>query len=224
MSGIIGFSAQHVASVKKLKEEYAKVAAQYNAANQPWLNKPRSKPIHQQGVDYANRQSYSAVYLYPAPPPYFTNVGAFFFSALGTVSERQRDAARTIPREGIRAGEIVAYRIWEVMGEDLLSVSMRTLWVPSETMAGDIDAGNGIYCFKDVKSAEDLCHDFSIISFNSHVSGSIEIWGDIIEHEHGYRAQFAAIKSLDGFCSSGFGAVSLDRLREKYLDAPANDL
>lgn len=42
--------------------------------------------------------------------------------------------------------------------------------------------------------------------------GTIKLWGEVVEHERGYRAQFAKLTSLDG----GHGAFSLSDLRRKY--------
>jgi hypothetical protein len=45
------------------------------------------------------------------------------------------------------------------------------------------------------------------------VSGTVKMWGDVVEHEKGYRAQFAKVASLDRM----FGDGDLDALRARYL-------
>lgn len=45
------------------------------------------------------------------------------------------------------------------------------------------------------------------------VRGTIKMWGEVIEHEHGYRAEFAKLNSLDAM----YGRGDLDALRAKYL-------
>jgi hypothetical protein len=45
------------------------------------------------------------------------------------------------------------------------------------------------------------------------VWGTIKLWGEVVEHERGYRAQFAKLTSLDGF----YGALDFDALKRKYL-------
>jgi hypothetical protein len=44
------------------------------------------------------------------------------------------------------------------------------------------------------------------------VSGTVKMWGDVVEHETGYRAQFAKLHSLDAI----YGDGDLDALRAKY--------
>lgn len=45
------------------------------------------------------------------------------------------------------------------------------------------------------------------------VFGAIECWGEVVEHELGYRAEYAKLKSLDRF----HGCFDFDKLKEKYL-------
>ena len=44
------------------------------------------------------------------------------------------------------------------------------------------------------------------------VQGTVKMWGDVVEHECGYRAQFAKVHTLDKL----YGAGDLDALRHKY--------
>lgn len=185
-------------------------------------------------------QPYQALYGYPYPASGIALIGAGGAS-VQTIQERQRAAARAIPREGIRAGEITAYRVWRIGGGDILrSVSMDSIWLPNVPMTGDVNTGNGIYCFKERVEATTLGIECGLLMDKSYVDGSVEIWGEIVEHEKGYRAQYAAIKSIDqiynppvhvrpSFWSQFVGKPEpapqqIDRLREKYLDASANDL
>lgn len=43
--------------------------------------------------------------------------------------------------------------------------------------------------------------------------GTIEMWGEVVEHEFGYRSEFAKVNSID----DAFGKVDLNALRQKYL-------
>ena len=47
------------------------------------------------------------------------------------------------------------------------------------------------------------------------VSGTIKMWGDVIEHERGYRAEFAKVNSIDVI----FGDCDIEILRRRYLPA-----
>jgi hypothetical protein len=42
--------------------------------------------------------------------------------------------------------------------------------------------------------------------------GTIKCWGEVVEHEHGWRAQYAKLTSIDG----AIGCVDLPCLRSKY--------
>ncbi len=44
------------------------------------------------------------------------------------------------------------------------------------------------------------------------VAGTVKMWGDVVEHERGYRAEFAKINSLD----AAYGDCDLEKLRIKY--------
>ena len=113
-------------------------------------------------------------------------------------------AANNLGHEGIRVGEIIAYRAWRVIetgwfrkGDDLLhSVIVRDyVWHPDEPASGDVRT-HGIYSFRNVIRSK---HDYG---YNQRVDepflfGKVKIWGEIVEHEAGYRSKFAKILSLD---------------------------
>lgn len=44
------------------------------------------------------------------------------------------------------------------------------------------------------------------------VVGTIKMWGDVVEHDHGYRAEFAKLHSIDGLWGEG----DIDALRTRY--------
>ncbi len=115
------------------------------------------------------------------------------------VLDNNRLAAK-LKHEGIRAGEIIAYRAWRVMaprwfGDDRLhSVYMRDyVWLPDEPASGDVKT-HGIYSFRDViRSAA----EYSYSTDGVLLFGKVKIWGEVVEHEAGYRSQFGKIVSLD---------------------------
>lgn len=47
------------------------------------------------------------------------------------------------------------------------------------------------------------------------VYGTVALWGDVIEHRHGFRAEYAKINTLDAI-DSGFRDDILDKLRHIY--------
>ncbi len=113
----------------------------------------------------------------------------------------ENELAWRLRHEGIRAGEIVAYRAWLVKvprwfrdGDDRLhSVYMRDyVWRPDEPASGDVRT-HGIYSFRDaVLSRDQYRHCSEPLLF-----GMVKIWGEVVEHEWGYRSQFGKIVSLD---------------------------
>jgi hypothetical protein len=123
---------------------------------------------------------------------------------LVTTNQNQNEHAKTLRHEGIRVGEIIAYRAWRAFGpgwlrrgdDRLHSVLMTDYgWPPDEPASGDIRT-HGIYSFRNViKSVEDYGYDTGIRG--PMLFGKIKIWGEIVEHEAGYRSEFGKIVSLD---------------------------
>lgn len=115
-------------------------------------------------------------------------------------------------------GELVGWRVWTVTASGFLkSVTSGTLWPTKEPMDGKTKSTEehcGIYSYKKQRKM----FDDWINPPMPYVYGSVWLWGDIIEHEEGYRAEFAKVRSLDGwFLNSGPHAASdLASLRHTY--------
>jgi len=95
-------------------------------------------------------------------------------------------------------------------GDDRLrSVFMRDyVWHPDEPASGDVRT-HGIYSFRDV------IHSRAEYGYPGSVGplllGKVKIWGEIVEHEAGYRSEFGKIVSLD------YGDPELlDKFRKVY--------
>jgi hypothetical protein len=126
-------------------------------------------------------------------------MAAIFIAGNGNHNE----LATTLRHESIRVGEIIAYRAWRVFeprwwwkGDDRLhSVLMRDyVWHPDEPASGDVRT-HGIYSFRGViRSNEEYWYSVDRASL---LFGKIKIWGEIVEHQAGYRSQFGKIVSLD---------------------------
>jgi hypothetical protein len=137
-------------------------------------------------------------------------MSAFFGSTNGN------ELAKKLKHEGIRTGEITAYRAWRVMlpsvfssGDDFLhSVQMRDyIWLPDEPASGDVKR-HGVYSFRHtIRSIEEYGYNTrGVLLF-----GKAKIWGEIVEHEMGYRSQFGKVISLD------YGAPELlEKFRKIY--------
>jgi hypothetical protein len=67
------------------------------------------------------------------------------------------------------------------------------VWKPGEIMVGDPSQNDaGIYAFKSVL----LLHNYGSVEKGT-VTGTVDLWGEVYEHANGYRAQYAAISSID---------------------------
>lgn len=134
------------------------------------------------------------------------HTGSYTVAALGHRGDPY--AGIEIEECGIRAGEIYAWRCWMIDTFNMLlrSMAVNAIWVPGETMglgrAGEQVAGggdklchfygNGVHAFKTLKWAHDNYYP------NPHyVFGVVALWGEVIEHQGGYRAEFGKIVSLD---------------------------
>jgi hypothetical protein len=121
------------------------------------------------------------------------------------ITPNYNELARTLRHEGVRAGEIIACRAWRVIdgnwfrnGDDnrLHSVAMRNyVWHLDKPASGDVRT-HGIYSFRDViRSKEE--YGYEVDESEMLLFGKVKIWGEVVEHEAGYRSEFGKIMSLD---------------------------
>src|SRR5436305_13700502 len=111
--------------------------------------------------------------------------------------------AKAIRHSGIRLGEIIGYRAWRVIElrrlrrfeNRLRSIAMwEYVWEPDIPASGDVQV-HGVYSFRHViRSMENLPHT---LGCGHLLFGKVKIWGEVVEHEWGYRSEFARIISLD---------------------------
>lgn len=116
--------------------------------------------------------------------------------------------SKPLPTE-IKAGELVAWRAWRVDSRTgmLTSMNMDDTWHPGVPMQGKpSDGSSGVHAWKTRMQAEAYAYGFAVI-------GEIELWGEVIEHEYGYRAEYGAIKSL---VLSNSRSVDLNTVRRTY--------
>ena len=120
------------------------------------------------------------------------------------MSPNDEDLAARLRHEGIRVGEIIAYRAWRVMNpawfrnrdDRLHSVFMRDyVWYPDQPASGDVRT-HGIYSFRGVIRSNDQ-YGYTSVTDGPLLFGKVKIWGDVVEHEAGYRSEFGKIVSLD---------------------------
>lgn len=151
----------------------------------------------------------------------------------------------TVPYAGIRTGEIIGYRLWWTFRVNdrarISSLTRLLVWEPGETMKGDInemvafgarDIYGGVYAYAK------FCHAYmegtmmgadcatgwapcpialSCVDDLCIVLGTVKMWGDVVEHETGYRAQYAKVVSFDAvFVDDPKGKSILEELRERH--------
>jgi hypothetical protein len=113
---------------------------------------------------------------------------------------------------GITLGEIIAWRVWIVRDGLLLSPFREMPWPAREVMAGDCAAGFGIFAFKDQNRAVDEARRMATPGLTI-AYGAVRLWGKVVEHRRGYRAEFARIATLDGVFPTD---QSLAQIRRRY--------
>lgn len=108
--------------------------------------------------------------------------------------------APAIENAGVRAGEIIAYRAW-VLGYDGLLHGMFMSdykWLPGAIEhAPKVHPtwGEGLHAFKTLNEAKQQYSCYSLTDLGV-VFGEVALWGEVIEHETGYRAEYASIREI----------------------------
>lgn len=109
-------------------------------------------------------------------------------------------------------GELTAYRMWFAKHGYLYSYSQDTLWVPDEALQGKVPGDQdsvGIWAFKSRDRAIRKAFNDKHENFHNKqhpgtaVYGSVKLWGEVVEHADGYRAEYAKIVSLDDCALEG---------------------
>ncbi len=108
-------------------------------------------------------------------------------------------------------GEIVAWRGWQLAEGRLRSINWPVIWPPDEVFEADGDpltSNCGIYAHKTLDQLRD--------QEDAAVFGKVELWGEVVEHVNGYRAQFADIVELVEF-RDDVSEADQRQLREVYV-------
>jgi hypothetical protein len=110
--------------------------------------------------------------------------------------DKTRDAALGEPR--IRAGEIIGWRFWGLCDGLLHSVIVSHVWRPGVLERATCKESGphnlGYHAFKDREQAErqaprHICDWVVVI-------GSVAMWGEVIEHQYGWRSEYAVVRSI----------------------------
>lgn len=157
-----------------------------------------------------------------------------------------KPAPPAIPYAGIRTGEIIGHRLWRLLLKEngewwLYSLAHDRRWLPGETIEGDINEHlgttlwgsiwGGVYAFSEFGTP--LASEIILMETRERewaaainkspepfVRGTIKMWGEVVEHETGYRAQFAKLHTLDEL----YGPGDIETLRKKYLPTQTEQL
>lgn len=140
-------------------------------------------------------------------PGGFTKVASGIIPFGMAAAARQEMAAlqqQPLPRGDMILADIIGWRIWRVTGSAYLrSLTAKTIWFPGEPMeaaeVADHGAGkDGVHVFKERAGAvKELSLYLDHVKGASYALGSVLLWGDVVEHERGYRAERAKIVSID---------------------------
>lgn len=170
------------------------------------------------GDDGGHWRAYPEAYRDPLAATYTTNVGA-----VATSPARVHTQGFSIEDAGIRTGEIIAYRAWAINSRGLLaSMYAKYVWAPKTIERADNLNWHGLHAFKTMEQAVRHYKCYGVWGWV--VFGTVELWGEVIEHHRGYRAEYAAIVSLDR--AYKFGARGRERgwqLWRKNVLAPLRD-
>jgi hypothetical protein len=119
-----------------------------------------------------------------------------------------------VENAGVRFGEIIGWRIWKVKDDQLWPFFIEKPWLAGQATTGNPEdhGKEGIWAFKQRKDAI-----FKMTNANSArlVYGSVKLWGQVVEHELGYRAEMATVATLEG--SPTIDDAKVKELEAKYL-------
>lgn len=130
-----------------------------------------------------------------------------------------------LPGRGRTFGYYTGYRAWRVEHKELCSLFITDSWPKNETCialrkAGPVSADLGIHIQAHRNDAEKFLGVLSLNMFWSCiVVGRVAFWGHVVEHEKGWRAQYAyplCLVAVDDFAPFGLVQAILDAYQIHY--------
>ncbi len=102
------------------------------------------------------------------------------------------------PHSGFHIGDLIGYRVWRIDRNRLTSLSAGYVWRPgtngpAEGMSTDY---GGFYAFKELPEALKLSGGNRPGHGQHYAVGKVSLWGEIVEHVFGYRAEYAKVIEL----------------------------
>src|SRR5262249_6830909 len=94
------------------------------------------------------------------------------------------------------------------------------LWPPQQTVRADDLSFHGIYAFNDMQQVIDSYRYLADMT-TPFIFGKVMLWGTVIEHQKGYRAELAKIVSRDKCPGELWGLIDkplrfLEALKQDY--------
>ena len=124
---------------------------------------------------------------------------------------------------GCYTNPIVGFDVWpkDYWGHMLCSFTQSALWYPDRPMKGDpyakgyFEVPAGVYALKTKSFVDEhigtyYSGDWATFSY---IRGTVALFGEVLEHENGYRAQYARVIDLDFVDMPG---VVIEELKEYY--------
>ena len=176
---------------------------------------------------------------YTTPGPRCPSCSAMYMQAIQAmrtlgqatigVSTTASPASEPLPKDDARRVDLIGWRIWRVTALGYLkAITAEAVYLPGQPMVshkeiGDRqDSGSGVHVFKDMSGAAREIDEYTKQARDAYAIGTVQLWGEVVEHERGYRAERAMIRSIDGVALPGKSpwdsepTKALAFLRERY--------
>ncbi len=178
----------------EMQRRYAELLAQqspYSSAQQV------TQPPWQGANIHGNRTTNTPLPLSPFSTGSTTSIGP---NGITDAFTARAEASRKVPHEGVRAGEVIGWRYWIIDALSgtfyIRSVYGDQWWKPEEVVeekgSFTVANGYGIHAYKEQTSLFDVLSPGSCIAV-----GTISMWGEVVEHENGWRSSKAKLRSIE---------------------------
>jgi len=152
---------------------------------------------------------------------------------------REIVAPEALPKDDARRVDLIGWRIWRVTSLGYLqAITADSIYMPGVAMVAHTEIGDaqstasGVHAFKDFAGVAKESDDYRKQVGGAYAIGTVQLWGEVVEHERGYRAERAMIRSIDGVVLPNKSpwdkepAAALAFLRERYgvgahIEAPS---
>jgi len=110
----------------------------------------------------------------------------------------------SLPTE-IKAGELIAWRCWAIAedGTYRSTTQGHVVWKEGTPVTGNPKKQTeGVHAWKTRQGAEKYARQIGVQNI---AVGTVSLWGTVIEHEEGYRAEFGELKEVVAVETSAWG-------------------